>query len=161
MAAKPKKKPAAKTPAAKRAPVPPSEHRIAISGVSIAVTYGRDRHEQFELRGTAIVNSGSPEEMIRTTGFVAFVSGRARSAGEITHDPASLGRNLVLTVHVDQSDVALLREVFVTGTAALDAPDPSLLVWAHTAQPLATDHTDSQPVSQFGFHLDLDPGPGE
>ncbi len=133
------------------------EHRISVERVAISVSYGRDRQEQIELRGAATMNSGDAETTLRTKGFVAMVSGRARGTGEIAHDPAAKNGNLALTVYVEEADVALLREIFVTGTAAIDAPDPALVIWARTAQPLARGESDTQPVTEFGFHLDLDP----
>lgn len=137
---------------------PTVEHRISVERVAISVSYGRDRQEQIELRGAATMNSGDAETTLRTKGFVAMVSGRARGTGEITHDPAvKNGGNLALTVYVEEADVALLREIFVTGTAAIDAPDPALVIWARTAQPLARGESDTQAVTEFGFHLDLDP----
>ena len=151
-AAKPK--PASK-PKAKRAAPQPAEHRIAVAGVGLSITYGKGRAETFELYGTATLNAGSPEVMVRTSGFSAFVAGKG--ANRIAYTPASLGRNLVLTVHADASDLALLRAIFVTGTGT-EASDPGLTVWARTARPMKTDMPDEQPVSEFGFRLDFGPG---
>ena len=65
MAFKARKKPAPRPPAKpapkKRAPAEPVaiEHRIAVTGVALAVSYGRDRTERMELRGTAALNAGA------------------------------------------------------------------------------------------------------
>ena len=39
-----------------------TEHRIAISGVALSVSYGRDRSERMELRGTATLNANATAE---------------------------------------------------------------------------------------------------
>ncbi|CAN5155416.1 hypothetical protein BH10PSE9_BH10PSE9_13020 [soil metagenome] len=154
------KKPAAKPkPVAKPKPAPvrkpapqPTEHRIAVGGVGVSVTYGKSRAETFELTGTATLNAGDAEVIVRTTGFCAFVAGRG--ANRIAYTPAALGRNMVLIVHADASDLALLREIFVTGTGT-EASDPGLTIWAKTARPLKTDMPDDAPVTEFGFRLDF------
>jgi hypothetical protein len=150
----PKPKAAAKTkPAAPKKPVPqPAEHRIAVAGIGVSVTYGKSRGETFELTGTATLNAGNAEVMVRTTGFCAFVAGKG--ANRIAYTPSALGRNLVLIVHADAGDLALLREIFVTGTGT-EASDPGLTIWARTARPLKTNTPDEAPVTEFGFRLDF------
>jgi hypothetical protein len=144
-------------PAAKRAPkAAPAEHWIAVAGVALSVSYGKDRAEQFDLRGTATVNAGVADGILRTTGVAELIARRGKAANRVDHLPASLNRNLVFTLHLDPADLALLREVFVTGTTIGDA-DPALVVWVKTARPLATDAADSQPVTEFGYRLDFDP----
>ena len=160
MAAKAKKKPApAKAALKKRAEKPvPAEHRVAISGVAVAVTYGRTRTEQFELRGTATLNAGAPDDMVRTTGLVVMTSGKG-GKGELAYNPASLSRNLVLTVVVSDADLALFRDIFVVGTGS-ESTDPALVIWAATTRPVKTDASDALPITEFGYRLDFDPGPG-
>jgi hypothetical protein len=148
----PKKAPA--KPAAKKAPPRPAEHRIAVANVGLAVTYGKGRAETFELYGTATLNVGDAEVMVRTTGFSAFIAGKG--ANRIAYAPAALGRNVVMTVHADASDLALLRAIFVTGTGT-EASDPGLTIWARTARPLKIDMPDELPVTEFGFRLDFAP----
>jgi hypothetical protein len=157
MARKATAKKAAPKPAAKRAPkVAPAEHWIAVAGVALSVSYGKDRAEQFDLRGTATVNAGVADGILRTTGVAELIARRGKAANRVDHLPASLNRNLVFTLHLDPADLALLREVFVTGTTIGDT-DPALVVWVKTARPLATDAADSQPVTEFGYRLDFDP----
>ena len=156
MAAKPKKKPASKKPAKaapkqlqrkaapKRAEKPVvTEHSVVVASVGVSVTYGRDRSETFELRGTASLNASTRDELVRTTGFVALASGKG--ASRIEYTPASLDRNLVFALFVNDADLALLREIFVTGTGS-ELSDPALTVWVRTAKPLKTDVPDSLPV---------------
>ena len=135
----------------------PSEHRVAVTGVAVAVTYGRNRTEQFELRGTAILNAGSAERMVRTTGVVVMTSAKG-GRNELTYDPASLSRNLVLRVAVTDADLALLRDVFVTGTGS-EMTDPALVIWAASPRPVTADTADTLPISEFGYRLDFDPAP--
>jgi hypothetical protein len=168
MAKKPEKsraagKPArAARPAAKAAksarPTKPvmTEHRVAVSGVALHVHHGRGRREELELRGTAALNVGAPESVVRTTGAVLLTTGRAASA--LTYSPASLNRNLVLRLTVDQDDLDLLRSIFVTGTGS-ELSDPALTVWAVTEGLLAPDSSAEMPVVEFGYSLDFDPGP--
>ena len=159
MAAKPKKKPAGKPASKARAAKPvPAEHRIAITGVVVSVTYGRNRAEQFELRGTATLNAGAPEGMVRTTGLVVMSSAKG-GKNQLAYNPASLSRNLVLTVVVSEADLALFREIFVTGTGS-EMSDPALVIWASTARQVRADVSDSVPITEFGYRLDFDPGPG-
>ena len=168
MAKKPKKKPASKkappktagksSPAkrtTKPAPVA-TEHRITVASVAVHVRYGRERSEEFELRGTATLNVGSPESIVRTTGVVRLI-GKGDAA--LSYNPASLNRNLIVTLLVDADDLALLREVFVTGTGS-ELSDPALTVWATTAAPLAPDAATEAAVVEYGYSLDFDPGPG-
>ncbi len=62
-----------RSPHRRSAPSPyASEHRIAITGVALAVGYGRDRTERMELRGTATLNANATGGGTRTTGFVAL-----------------------------------------------------------------------------------------
>jgi hypothetical protein len=150
-------KKAAPKGAAKRAPkAVPAEHWIAVAGVALSVSYGKARAEQFDLRGTATVNAGVADGILRTTGIAELIARKGKAANRVDHVPASLNRNLVFTLHLDPADLALLREVFVTGTTTGDA-DPALVVWVKTARPLATDAADSQPVTEFGYRLDFDP----
>jgi hypothetical protein len=123
----------------------------------MTVSYGRERVEEFELRGTATLNAGAPDAMVRTTG-VAVLTSRQGAGGpnRLAYNPASLNRNLVLMLAVDDADLALLREVFVTGTGS-ELSDPALVIWARTARPLATDASDNDSVAEFGFRLDFDP----
>jgi hypothetical protein len=168
---RPAAKPASRRPAKKRAPAPPArksakgvtaspaEHRIAVAGIAIHVGYGRDRSEEFELRGTAAINVGAPDSIVRTTGVARLVSrSSAKGAGTLGYNPASLSRNLVLTLFVEDADLDLLRAVFVTGTGS-DTSDPALTVWATTAGSLAPDAPATEPVVAFGYSLDFDPGP--
>jgi hypothetical protein len=153
-----KAKPAAKTVPKSRAAKPvPAEHRIAVTGVAVAVTYGRNRTEQFELRGTATLNAGSPEGTVRTTGLVVLSSAKGSKNG-LQYNPASLSRNLVLTVVVSEADLALFREIFVTGTGS-EMSDPALVIWASTARQIRTDASDATPITEFGYRLDFDPAP--
>jgi hypothetical protein len=145
--ARPKAKPAAAKP-----PPQPAEHRISVASVGVSVSYGKSRGETFELTGTATLNAGNAEAMVRTTGFCAFVAGKG--ANRVAYTPAALGRNLVLVVHADAGDLALLREIFVTGTGT-EASDPGLTIWAKTARPMKTDMSDEAPVTEFGFRLDF------
>ena len=160
---KPTARPTARRPASKparpRAAAKPTakhvatEHRIAVAGVAVHVRYGRNRSEEFELRGTAILNVGSPESLVRTTGVVRL--GR-KGGATLGYNPASLNRNLVLTLPVDEADLALLREIFVTGTGS-ELSDPALTVWASTAAPLAPDAVGEADVIEYGYSLDFDP----
>jgi hypothetical protein len=158
-----KRKPAPKTPpkpAPKKraAPEPISiEHRVAITGVAMAVSYGRDRTERMELRGTATVNANAPAGGTRTTGFVALALKKgAKIANRISYAPASLNRNLVFTLYLDEADLALFREVFITGTGP-EGSDPALVFWARTVHQI--DDAGTEPVIEFGFKLDFDPAP--
>ena len=158
MAAKPKKRPAPKLAPRKRAEKPvATEHRVAVAGVAVAVTYGKGRAEQFELRGAATLNVGMPEGIVRTTGLVVMTSGKG-GKGALTYNPASLNRNLILTVVVSEADLALFRDIFITGTGS-EASDPALVIWAVTARPVKTDTPDALPVAEFGYRLDFDPAP--
>lgn len=152
------KKPAAKSSAPKkRGKAAPAEHRVSVAGVAVAVTYGKRRSEEFELRGTATVNVGVPEAMVRTTGFVSLAArAGAGTLGEIAYDPASLSRNLVLTLRVDDADLKLLRDIFVTGTGR-EGSDPGLIIWARTAAALPPSTSATLPVVEFGYRLDFDP----
>ena len=156
-----KRKPAPAKSASKKRPAEPvsTEHRIAISGVALSVSYGRDRTERMELRGTATLNANVAAGSTRTTGFVALALKKgAKISNRVTYAPASLNRNLVFTLYVDESDLALFRELFVTGTGG-EASDPALIFWARTVRPLATDEAGTESVIEFGFRLDFDPGP--
>jgi hypothetical protein len=133
-----------------------AEHRIAVAGVAVHVRYGRERVEEFELRGTAVLNVGAPEAIVRTTGVVRLGSGKGESA--LAFNPASLNRNLVLSLSVGDADLALLREIFVTGTGS-ELSDPALTVWATTAALLAPDAAAESGVVEFGYSLDFDPAP--
>jgi hypothetical protein len=157
-ATKPAPKPA--TPK-KRAPVEPVfvEHRIAVSSVALAVSYGRDRTERMELRGTATLNADIPGEGTRTTGFVALsLKKGAKIANRVAYAPASLNRNLVFSLYIDEADLDLLRAVFVTGTGNEDS-DPALTFWARTQRALDAGEPGSEPVTDFGFRLDFSPAP--
>jgi hypothetical protein len=171
VALKLKRRPAAKAPPArapakppqakKRAPAEPVfvEHRIAIASVALAVSYGRDRSERMELRGTATVNADTPGGGVRTTGFVALsLKKGAKIANRVSYAPASLNRNLVFALYIDEADLELLRAVFVTGTGPADA-DPALTFWARTQRALDTAESGSEPVTDFGFRLDFSPAP--
>ena len=175
MAKNPKKKPAKKVAPRKAAPQaapktsrraekPPktpvaAEHRIVVASIGVHVSYRRNRTEQFELRGAATVNVGAPDSIVRTTGLVMLVSRQgAGGANGLVYNPASLNRNLVLTLLVDDADLALLREVFVTGTGS-ELSDPALTVWATTAKPLTPDAPAAEAVLEYGYSLDFDPAP--
>ena len=153
-------KPAPAKPAPKKraAPEPTSiEHRVAVTGVALAVSYGRDRTERMELRGTASLNANAPDGGTRTTGFVALALKKgAKIANRVSYAPASLNRNLVFTLYVDEADLALLREVFITGTGP-EGADPALIFWSRTVRQL--DAAGTEPVIEFGFRLDFDPAP--
>ena len=162
MAFKAKKRPAPKAPAKsapkKRIESVASEHRIAITGVALAVGYGRDRTERMELRGTATLNANAPGGGTRTTGFVALALKKgAKIANRASYAPASLSRNLAFTLYVDEADLDLLREVFVTGTGP-ESTDPALVFWARTVNALDTGEAATEPVTEFGFRLDFAPG---
>ena len=89
-------KPAAKpAPKKRRAAEPVStEHRIAIAGVALSVSYGRDRSERMELRGTATLNANALSGGTRTTGFVALALKKgAKISNRVTYAPASLPLN--------------------------------------------------------------------
>ena len=62
----------------------------------------------------------------------------------------------MLTLLVDEADLALLREIFVTGTGS-ELSDPALTVWATTARPLTPDAPAAEPVLEYGYRLDFDP----
>jgi hypothetical protein len=156
---KPPPKPQAKPAAKKRKPAEPIsiEHRVAVTGVALSVSYGRDRSERMELRGTATVNANAPSGSVRTTGFVALALKRgAKIANRVSYAPASLNRNLVLTLYVDEADLNLFREVFVTGTGP-EGSDPALFFWARTVRPI--EEAGTEPVIEFGYKLDFDPAP--
>jgi hypothetical protein len=155
--ARPGPKPAPK----KRAPAEPVfvEHRIAVASVALAVSYGRDRTERMELRGTATVNADTSGGGTRTTGFVTLsLKKGAKIANRVSYAPASLNRNLVFSLYIDEADLDLLRAVFVTGTGPADA-DPGLTFWARTPDLLDTGEARSAPVTDFGFRLDFAPAP--
>jgi len=109
------KAPALKVPAKpavkRRAAEPVSvEHRIAVASVALAVSYGRDRSERMELRGSATVNADLPGGGTRTTGFVGLsLKKGAKIANRISYAPASLNRNLVFSLYIDEADLDLLR----------------------------------------------------
>jgi hypothetical protein len=172
MAKKPARKLASKVAPKKPAKAPPksaapkpsrpakptiAEHRVAVAGVALHVRHGRGRSEELELRGTAAINVGAPESVVRTTGVVRL-SASDRSGNVLSYNPASLNRNLVLTLAVDDVDLALLRAIFVTGTGS-ELSDPALTVWATTMGPLAPDTASEAPILEFGYSLDFDPGP--
>jgi hypothetical protein len=160
MALRSKKKPPAKLAPKKRAPVErvATEHRIAITGVALAVSYGRDRTERMELRGAATLNANASGGGVRTTGHVALsLKKGAKIANRVSYAPASLNRNLTVALYVDESDLALLREVFVTGTGP-ESADPALVFWARTVKPLDAAEASTEPVTEFGFRLDFSPG---
>jgi hypothetical protein len=168
MAKKPNKKAAAKSSSRKTAAKPAArsasktarpvatEHRIAVAGVALHVRHGRGRTEELELRGTAAINVGAPESVLRTTGVVRLSADRGES--HLGYNPASLSRNLVLTLFVDDADLALLRAIFVTGTGS-ELSDPALTVWATTAAPLPPDASAEAAVVEHGYSLDFDPAP--
>jgi hypothetical protein len=150
--------PRAKNRLPKREAAPAAEHRIAVAGIAIHVGYRRDRAEEFELRGTATLNVGAPDSIVRTTGVARLVSrASGEGAGTLVHNPASLNRNLVLTLFVDDTDLDLLRAVFVTGTGS-ETSDPALTIWARTSGPLAPDAPATAGVVEFGYTLDFHPG---
>jgi hypothetical protein len=160
VAFKAKKKPPAKPASKKPAPVErvATEHRIAITGVAMAVSYGRDRTERMELRGTATLNANAANGGVRTTGFVALALKKgAKIANRVSYAPASLNRNLAFALYVDEGDLALFREVFVTGTGP-ETSDPALVFWARTMKALDTANPSTEPVTEFGFRLDFAPG---
>ena len=160
MAFKAKKKPTAKAPAPRKRPAErvAAEHRVAISGVALAVGYGRDRTERMELRGTATLNLNSPGGGTRTTGFVGLsLKKGAKIANRVSYAPASLNRNLTFSLYVDEADLTLLRDVFVTGTGP-ESADPALVFWARTVETLDTTEATTEPVTEFGFRLDFAPG---
>lgn len=155
--ARPAPKPAPK----KRAPAEPVfvEHRVAVASVALAVSYGRDRTERMELRGSATLNADMPGGGTRTTGFVALsLKKGAKIANRIAYAPASLNRNLVFSLYIDEADLDLLRAVFVTGTGQEDS-DPALTFWARTQRALDAGEPGSEPVTDFGFRLDFSPAP--
>jgi hypothetical protein len=155
-----KKKPPAKVASKKRAAVErvAAEHRIAVTGVALAISYGRDRTERMELRGTATLNANTAGGGTRTTGAVALsLKKGAKIANRVSYAPASLNRNLTFALYVDEADLDLLREVFVTGTGP-ESADPSLVFWARTVKPLDTAEIGTEPVTEFGFRLDFAPG---
>jgi hypothetical protein len=161
-----KKKPAPKAPpkpAPKKRPAPEpvaAEHRVAIAGVALAVSYGRDRTERMELRGTATLNANAQAGSTRTTGFVVLAPKKgAKTANRVTCTPASLSRHLVFTLFVDESDLALFRELFVTGTGPENA-DPGVVFWARTVRQLEPGEACTEPVIEFGFRLDFAPPSG-
>ncbi len=158
MAARPK--PKAKAPRKKKAPATraePAEHRIAIVGVALSVAYAKTRSERFELRGTAMLNTSAPAAMVRTTGLAVLTAGKG-GKNALAYDPASLNRNLTLTLTVSADDLALFRDIFVTGTGS-EAGDPALVIWATTARAVRPDASDTVPVTAFGYHLDFAPEP--
>jgi len=158
-ASSPKAKPAAPK---KRAPAEPVfvEHRIAVASVALAVSYGRDRSERMELRGTATLNADLAGGSTRTTGFVALsLKKGAKIANRVSYAPASLNRNLVFSLYIDEADLDLLRAVFVTGTGPVEG-DLALAFWARTQRALDTAEAGSEPVTDFGFRLDFAPAAG-
>ena len=153
-------RPKAKASTKKKPPVAkptPAEHRVAVSGVAVAVSYGKSRTELFELRGTAMLNVGAPEAMVRTTGLVVMQAGKG-GRNELVYNPTSLNQNLMLSLTVSDADLSLLREIFVTGTGS-EAADPALVIWATTARPVRADAFDQLPVAEFSFRLDFAPEP--
>jgi hypothetical protein len=160
---KPNRKPSAKPtgsrprsiPAPQRRAAKPTatEHRVAITSVAVHVRYGGSRSEEFELRGTATLNVGSPESIVRTTATVRL----GGKSAKLAYNPASLNRNLAIALPVDDVDLALLREIFVTGTGS-ELSDPALTVWATTAAPVAPDEASEAEVVEYGYSLDFDPG---
>ena len=148
-------------PAVRRRPAEPVfvEHRIAVASVALAVSYGRDRSERMELRGSATVNADLPGGGTRTTGFVGLsLKKGAKIANRVSYAPASLNRNLVFSLYIDEADLDLLRAVFVTGTGPVEG-DLALAFWARTNRPLDTTEAGSEPVTDFGFRLDFAPAP--
>jgi len=135
------------------------EHRIAVASVALAVSYGRDRSERMELRGTATLNADMPDGGVRTTGFVALsLKKGAKIANRVSYAPASLNRNLVFSLYIDEADLDLLRAVFVTGTGPVEG-DLALAFWARTQRALDIAEAGSEPVTDFGFRLDFAPAP--
>jgi hypothetical protein len=156
MAAKPR--PKAKPAAAKRQPAPPPvEHRIAVASVSIVVAHGPGRVEKFELRGAATVNASLPDGGTRTTGeaTVALKKG-AKAGNSVAYDPASLNRNLVFTIFLDEADFALFNAVFVRNPGGYD---PGLRLWARTASAIDASG-GTHPAIDLGYRLDLVQTPG-
>jgi hypothetical protein len=153
MAARTKPKPKARTVApAKRAPsAPPVEHRIAVASVGITVAFAPARAEQFELRGSGTVNASLPDGGTRTTGEATVILRKGKSSNSVVYDPASLNRNLVFTLFLDEADFALFNAVFVRNPGGYD---PGLRLWAKTAKAIDTAG-DSQPAVDFGYRLDL------
>ncbi|HVZ13251.1 MAG TPA: hypothetical protein VG894_02220 [Bauldia sp.] len=162
--ARKKPKPAAKAPVpAKKRPRPVEpiaiEHRIAVVSVALAVSYGRDRTERMELRGTATLNANVEEGGQRTAGVVILAARKgAKSANRIAYAPASLNRAFVLSLFLDEGDLALFRDLFITGTGP-ESADPGVVFWARTVHELKTDESGSEPVIEFGFRIDFAPVP--
>jgi len=157
--AKPAPKPA--PVAKKRAAAEPVaiEHRLAVASVVLAITYGRDRTERMELRGVATMNANAESGGQRTSGVVILAARKgAKSANRIVYAPASLNRNLLLSLFLDEADLALFRDLFVTG-AGPESADPGVVFWARTVHELKTDAPASEPVIEFGFRLDFAPAP--
>ena len=151
-------KPVAKKPARRAEPIA-AEHRVAVASVALAVSYGRDRNERMELRGSATLNANAEGGSVRTTGLVVLNARKgAKIANRIAYAPASLNRNLVLSLFLEEDDLALFRALFVTGTGP-EAGDPAVVFWARTVEPLKADETATEPVIEFGFRLDFDPAP--
>jgi len=154
----PAPKPAAKKPARRAEPIA-AEHRVTVASVALAVSYGRDRSERMELRGAATLNANGEGGGLRTTGLVVLTERKgAKIANRIAFAPASLNRNLVLSLFLDEADLALFRALFVTGTGP-EAGDPAVVFWARTVEPLKADAAATEAVIEFGFRLDFDPGP--
>ena len=157
MARKPKKPAPRKAPtrsAPRRAPAAaPVDHRLVVASVGLAVSYAKGRVQHFELSGAAIANSSLPDGGTRISGLVRLGRKKGgKGSDSAAYDPASLDRNLVLTLFVDDDDFALFRDVFVRNPGGYD---PGIRLWARTARPFDTATAASQPVIAFGYSLDL------
>jgi hypothetical protein len=159
-----KPKPVAKPAPAVKKRVRPAEpvaieHRMAVASVALAVSYGRDRSERMELRGTATLNANTDAGSHRTAGAV-ILAGRkgAKSANRVTYAPSSLNRAFVLSLFLDEADLTLFRDLFITGTGPENA-DPGVVFWARTVHELKSDEASNEPVIEFGFRIDFAPAP--
>ncbi len=163
MARKPKKaiarKAPARRPATKRASAAaPVDHKLIVARVGVAVSHDKGRTQHFELAGAAIANSSLPDGGTRTSGLARINRKKgAKGSSSASYDPASLNRNLIFTLFLDQDDFDLFRDVFVRNPGGYD---PGLRLWVRTARPFDTATAASQPAVAFGYSLDLVQTPG-
>jgi hypothetical protein len=134
-----------------------------VASVGLVIGYDVGRSERLELRGTALVNANDFDGGLRTTGFISIVPrGSARVENTVAYNPGALDRNLVFTLAAEETDLALLRELFVgqAGSRA-GAANAVLTLWAKTARPFSRDGAADQRATGFGYRLDfpLSPGP--
>ncbi len=136
MARKPKKPAPRKAPArsapARRAPAAaPVDHRLVVASVGLAVPTPRGGSSIRTVRRGDCQRS-LPDGGTRIVRLVRLGRKRGgKGSDSAAYDPASLDRNLVLTLFVDDDDFALFRDVFVRNPGGYD---PGIRLWARTAR---------------------------